>query len=80
MQFEFNALKQKPTENAQTTFFQHINTVAMELYESLIEKRDIVERKRITLKTTQDHALLNFELGLREDIKMIVRSQKYNNL
>lgn len=52
----------------------------MELYESLIKKRDhTAEQKHAILETVQDQALLNFELGLREEIKMIMRFQKYNN-
>ncbi|KYN19762.1 hypothetical protein ALC57_07915 [Trachymyrmex cornetzi] len=38
------------------------------------------EQKRTILETIQDQALLNFELGLREDIKLVVRSQKYTSL
>ena len=53
----------------------------MELYESLIEKREnISEQKRAILETIQDQALLNFKLGLREDIKLVLRSQKYSSL
>ncbi|KYN11058.1 General transcription factor II-I repeat domain-containing protein 2 [Trachymyrmex cornetzi] len=80
LQLEFNALKQKPGESAHT-FGRRVDTLAMELYESLIEKRDNTsEQKRAILETIQDQALLNFELGLREDIKLVVRSQKYTSL
>ncbi|KYN16083.1 hypothetical protein ALC57_11672 [Trachymyrmex cornetzi] len=80
LQLEFNALKQKPGESAHT-YGRRVDTLAMELYESLIEKRDNTsEQKRAILETIQDQALLNFELGLREDIKLVVRSQKYTSL
>ncbi|XP_018368333.1 PREDICTED: uncharacterized protein LOC108764548 [Trachymyrmex cornetzi] len=80
LQLEFNALKQKPGESAHT-FGRRVDTLAMELYESLIEKRDNTsEQKRAILETIQDQALLNFKLGLREDIKLVVRSQKYTSL
>jgi len=39
LQLEFNALKQKPGENAHT-YGRCMNTLAIELYESLIEKRE----------------------------------------
>ncbi|KYN09768.1 hypothetical protein ALC57_18114 [Trachymyrmex cornetzi] len=80
LQLEFNALKQKPGESAHTCG-RRVDTLAMELYESLIEKRDNTsEQKRAILETIQDQALLNFELGLQEDIKLVVRSQKYISL
>ncbi|KYN01997.1 hypothetical protein ALC62_07214 [Cyphomyrmex costatus] len=80
LQLEFNTLKQKSGENAHT-YGQRVDQLAMEIYETLIEKRTYTsEQKRAILDTIQDQALLNFVLGLREDIKMIVRSQRYTNL
>ena len=52
----------------------------MELYESLIEKQGNTSRNEQFLETIQDQALLNFELGLRDDVKLVLRSQKYSNL
>lgn len=53
----------------------------MELYESLLEKRDhTAEQKRAILEIIQDQALLNFELGLWDEIKLIVRAQRYSSL
>ena len=55
-----------------------MDTLAIEL-ESLIEKlENTSEQKRAILETIQ--ALLNFELRLSEDIKLVERSQKYSNL
>ena len=72
LQLEFNALKQKSGKSAHT-YERRVDTLAMELYESLIEKREnISEQKRAILETIQDQALLNFELGLRKDIKLVV--------
>jgi len=39
LQLEFNALKQKPGESVQTNG-RRVDTLAIELYESLIEKQE----------------------------------------
>ena len=52
----------------------------MELYESLIEKQGNTSRNEQFLETIQDQALLNFELGLRDDVKLVLRSQDHKNI
>jgi len=45
---QFNALKQKPGESAHT-YGRLVNTLAMELYESLIEKRENTNEQKRTI-------------------------------
>ncbi|KAL6252062.1 hypothetical protein P5V15_010193 [Pogonomyrmex californicus] len=53
----------------------------MELYESMIkERQDKTESKRTILETIQQQALYNFQLGLQNDIKLLVRAQHYTTL
>ena len=35
------------------------------------------EHKRVILKTMQKQALLNFQYGLRDELKILVQSQRY---
>ena len=80
LQIEFNSLKQKSNESAQT-FGTRVDTLAMELYESMIEGEDhSVVEKRIILHTIQKQALQNFQIGLREEIQMLIRSRNYRTL
>jgi len=47
----------------------------MELYESMIEKKGHnSKQKRIILDTIQKQALQNFQIRLRDEIKLLVRS------
>jgi len=80
LQLEFNALKQKYNETAQS-FGQRVDQLAMNLYNSMIEgENHASSAKRTILQTIQKQALLNFQLGLRNDLKILVRSQRYTTL
>ncbi|KAL6265936.1 hypothetical protein P5V15_002783 [Pogonomyrmex californicus] len=77
LQLEFNTLKQKPGESARA-FGLRTDKIAMELYESMIEGRQgKTESKRAILETIQQQALYNFQLGLQDDIKLLVCAQHY---
>jgi len=77
LQLEFNSLKQKAGENAH--FGRRIDVLAMELFESMEEDQNhTVEQQRAILKKLQ--ALHNFQIGLHEDIKLLIRSQRYRTL
>ncbi|KAL6416664.1 hypothetical protein ACFW04_013260 [Cataglyphis niger] len=53
----------------------------MELYESMMEKRHhTVDNKRAIMEIIQQQALENFQIGLNDDIKTIVRSRTYATL
>ncbi|XP_029173288.1 uncharacterized protein LOC114942149 [Nylanderia fulva] len=80
LQIEFNSLKQKTNEDSQA-FGIRVETIAMELYESMIEGRArSTTEKRVILETIQGQALHNFQTGLREEIQTIVRSRDYRTL
>ncbi|XP_077257584.1 uncharacterized protein LOC143894822 [Temnothorax americanus] len=80
LQLEFNTLKQKPGENARA-FGLSADKLAMELYDSMIEGRNhTIESKRTILETIQQQALQNFQLGLRDEIKLLVRAQHFATL
>ncbi|XP_071631814.1 uncharacterized protein [Temnothorax longispinosus] len=80
LQLEFNTLKQKPGENARV-FGLRADKLAMELYDSMIEGRNhTIENKRTILETIQQQALQNFQLGLRDEIKLLVRAQHFVTL
>ncbi|XP_039315510.1 uncharacterized protein LOC113006333 [Solenopsis invicta] len=77
---EFNQARQKPGESAQK-YGLRVDKLAMELYQSMIEgKRQTPEQRKGILDTIQGLALENFQLGLREEIKLIVRSRNYATL
>src|SRR5580765_2390475 len=80
LQIEFNSLKQKSGESAQA-FGTRVETLALELYESMVdgEGRSIIE-KRTILDTIQGQALQNFQIGLRDEIQLIIRSRNYRTL
>ncbi|KAL6257759.1 hypothetical protein P5V15_011377 [Pogonomyrmex californicus] len=79
LQLEFNTLKQRSGESARA-FGLRTDKLAMELYESMIKGRNnTIESKRAILETIQQQALCNFQLGLLDDIKLLVRSQHYNS-
>ncbi|XP_020296184.1 uncharacterized protein LOC109861084 [Pseudomyrmex gracilis] len=53
----------------------------MELYESMIEAKErTMDQKRTILKTVKKEALHHYQIGLREDLRLIVRSRKYDTL
>jgi len=80
LQLEFNTLKQKQGKSAQT-YGLRVDQLAMKLYESTIEGKGHTVAEKNTIKgTIQGQALQNFQLGLQEDIKIIVRSRNYSNL
>ncbi|KAL6259365.1 hypothetical protein P5V15_009282 [Pogonomyrmex californicus] len=77
LQLEFNSLKQKPNESTQE-FGRRTDNIAMELYESMEEgKSHTVEQQRAILENIKEQALYNYQNGLHEEIKLIVRSQRY---
>jgi len=79
IQQEFNMLQQKHGENARE-YGLRVDKLAMELYQSMIEDREQTnEQRKAILDTIQELALENFQLGLRDEIQMIVRSRNYNN-
>ena len=80
LQIEFNSLKQKHGENAQD-FGRRVDTVAMELYEAMIEEgTHEPEHQKAMLNMIKLQALHNYQHGLNEEIRLIVRSQKYKTL
>ncbi|KAL6268340.1 hypothetical protein P5V15_001467 [Pogonomyrmex californicus] len=53
----------------------------MELYESMKEsKSHTVEQQRAILENIKEQALYNYQNGLHEEIKLIVRSQQYQTI
>ncbi|KAL6254796.1 hypothetical protein P5V15_014130 [Pogonomyrmex californicus] len=80
IQREFNITRQKPGENAQE-YGLRVDKLAMELYQSIVKRREhIAEQRKAILDTIQQLALENFQLGLRDEIQIIVRSRNYMNL
>lgn len=80
IQIEFNYLKQRPSENA-VEYGARTDKLAMELYEALTEgQENTSQEKRTILRTIQQQALQNFTHGLRDDLKIIVRAQRFETL
>ncbi|XP_071651733.1 uncharacterized protein [Temnothorax longispinosus] len=80
LQLEFNTLKQKPGESARA-FGLRADKLAMELYNFMIEGRNhTIESKRTILETIQQQALQNFQLELRDEIKLLVRAHHFATL
>ncbi|XP_070169655.1 uncharacterized protein [Polyergus mexicanus] len=80
LQIEFNTLKQKNGESART-YGLRTDKLAMELYESMMEGRHhTVDNKRAIMEIIQQQALENFQIGLQDEIKTIVRSRGYATL
>jgi len=53
----------------------------MKLYESMIEGKDHTPVfKSAIQQTIKDQALINFQIGLREELKILVRAQRYTTL
>jgi len=80
LQIEFNSLKQRPGETAHA-FGQRVDLLAMKLYAFMIEgkKHTPVFRNAIQ-QTIKDQALINFQIGLREELQILVRAQRYTTL
>lgn len=58
-----------------------VDQLAMKLYESTVEGKNHSVTKKNTIKNTiHGQALQNFQIGLHEDIKTIVRMRNYHNL
>ena len=74
LQIEFNTLKQKSGENART-YGTRTDKLMMDLYESMIEGRQhyTAENKRAILDILQQQALENYQIGLNDDTKAVVR-------
>jgi len=53
----------------------------MKLYESMIEGKNHTPVVKNTIQLTiKDQALINFQIGLRDELKILVRSQRYTTL
>ncbi|KAL6256563.1 hypothetical protein P5V15_012672 [Pogonomyrmex californicus] len=80
LQLEFNLLKQKPNENTQE-FGRRTDNIAMELYKSMEEgKNHTVEQQRAILENIKEQAFYKNQNSLHEEIKLIVRSQRYQTI
>jgi len=80
LQIEFNSLKQKPNETAHA-FEQRVDLLAMKLYDSMIEKEEhFTGYKGAIQQTIKKQALINFQIGLLDELKILVRSQRYTML
>ncbi|XP_036142872.1 uncharacterized protein LOC118645594 [Monomorium pharaonis] len=81
LQLDFNTLKQRPGESARA-YGLRTDKLTIDLYESMIEGRHqyTAEHKRIILEMLQQQALENYQIGLREDTKAVVRSRGYVTL
>jgi len=74
LQLEFNSLKQKAGENAQD-FGCRVDVLAtvLELFKSMEEDQNhTVEQQRAIFENIKLQALHNFQIGLHEDIKLLV--------
>jgi len=79
LQIEFNSLKQKPNEMAHA--FGQRDLLAMKLYDSMIEGEEhSATYKGAIQQTIKKQALINFQIGLRDELKILVRSQRYTML
>jgi len=80
LQIEFNSLKQKPNETAHA-FGQRVDLLAMKLYDSMIKGEEhSIGYKGAIQQTIKKQALINFQIGLRDELKIFVRSQRYTTL
>lgn len=80
LQIKFKSLKQRHGENAQD-FGQRVDTLTMELYKAMLkEGTHESEYQKAILKMIKLQALNNYQHGLYEEIKLIIRSQKYSTL
>jgi len=79
LQLEFNSLRQKPNESTQE-FGRRVDNIAMELYyESMEERQNHTpgQQRRAILNNIKIQVLHNYQIGLHEDIKLLVRAQRY---
>ncbi|KAL6416505.1 hypothetical protein ACFW04_013409 [Cataglyphis niger] len=72
LQIEFNMLKQKSGESARTCGLK-TDKLAMELYESMTEGRQHTVDNKAIMEIIQQQVLENFQIGLQNDIKTIIR-------
>ncbi|XP_071642156.1 uncharacterized protein [Temnothorax longispinosus] len=80
LQLEFNSLKQKAGESAHE-FGRRVEKIARELYEAMEEGQGhSQEQQKTILDSIKTQALQNFQIGLHDDIKMLVRAQRYQSL
>jgi len=79
LQIELNFLKQKPNETAHA-FGQRVDLLAMKLYASMIEKEHTTVFKTAIQQTIKEQALINFQIGLREELQILVHAQQYSTL
>jgi len=80
LQIEFNSLKQKAGESVQD-FGRRVEVLAMELFKSMEDGQNhTVEQQRAILDCVKLQALHNYQVGLHDDIKLLVRSQRYRTL
>jgi len=80
LQLEFNSLKQKSNESAQE-FGRRVENLAMELYESMEEGQNHTpEQQRAILENIKTQALHNYQIGLHDSIKLLVRTHHYKTL
>jgi len=80
LQIEFNSLKQRPNETAHA-FGQRVDLLAMKLYASMIEgKGHTAAVRTIIQQTLKEQALTNFQIGLRDELQILVRAQRYTTL
>ena len=80
LQIEFYSLKQRHNESAQD-FGRRAEQLAMELFESMEEGKDhTAEQRQAVLENIKEQALYIYQTGLHEDIKLLVRAQRYTSL
>ncbi|KAL6419163.1 hypothetical protein ACFW04_014040 [Cataglyphis niger] len=84
LQIEFNSLKQKLNETAHA-FGQQIDLLAMkfEKNDSMIKREEYSAHsytKRTIHETIKKQALINFQIGFCDELKMFVRAQRYTTL
>lgn len=71
-------------ESAQE-FGRRAKNLAMELYEGIIQlqeegKNHTVKQQRAILENIKEQALYNYQIGLHDEIKLLVQSQHYGTL
>jgi len=75
LQIEFNSLKQKTGESAQDFGRRVESVLAMELFESMEDGQNhTAEQQHAILDNIKLQALHNHQVGLHDDIKLLVRS------
>ncbi|XP_011860266.1 PREDICTED: uncharacterized protein LOC105557595, partial [Vollenhovia emeryi] len=80
LQLDFNTLKQRSGESAQE-FGLRTEKLANELFESMVEESNHPPGvKQGILESIKQQALQNFQLGLKDEIKLLVRSRNYKTM